>query len=254
MQNGWISLHRKIKDSAVYSDSDLLKLWIHCLLKATHTHYEQLVGNTVVKLEPGQFVTGRDALAEEFNKGVPTTKKCSAISLWRRLKILEKLEMLNIKTTNKYSVVTVIKWNEYQDSEQQVNNKRTTDEQQVNTNNNINNSNNNNNSRKPVYDKSSPPYILAKFFLDQIRKNNPDYREPNLQTWSDDIRKMMELDKRDKKEIAKLMKWVQQDEFEMVNVLSPSKLRKRYDQLKMKMNKGSTHNEPPKYEEWSGEY
>ena len=42
------------------------------------------------------------------------------------------------------------------------------------------------------------------------------------------------------------MQWVQQDEFEMVNVLSPSKLRKRFDQLVLKVKQEK--NKQPKRE------
>ena len=129
MNTGWISLYRKIRNSPVYSDPALLKLWLHCLLKATHVEYEQLIGNAEITLQPGQFITGRDALADEYNRGVvQSSLMVKPLSLWRRLKILEKKQMLNIKTNNKYSVITVLNWNEYQQSEQRMNNKRTTNE------------------------------------------------------------------------------------------------------------------------------
>lgn len=48
---------------------------------------------------------------------------------------------------------------------------------------------------------------------------------------------MLRRDKRNLEEVKKLIKWVQEDDFEQVNVLSVSKLRKRYDNLVMKMNK-----------------
>lgn len=128
-------------DHDIYSDPHLLKLWIHCLLKASHTEREQLVGRQVITLEPGQFVTGRDALAREFNAGATKQNIVSAITLWRWLLMFESLKMLNIKKTTKYSVVTVIKWVEYQNNEHQMNNKRTSNEQPMNTNNNVNNVN-----------------------------------------------------------------------------------------------------------------
>ena len=57
---------------------------------------------------------------------------------------------MNIKSNNKFSVLSIVKYNTYQDdtrqseqhTEQQVNNKRTTSEQPVNTNNNVKNDNN----------------------------------------------------------------------------------------------------------------
>lgn len=89
--------------------------------------------------------------------------------------------------------------------------------------------------RKQVYDTDSDYYKLASFMEKEIRKNLPNMKKPNLQNWADDFRKIVELDKRDKSEVSRLIRWVQQDDFEMANVLSPSKLRKRYDGLLIKM-------------------
>ena len=38
------------------------------------------------------------------------------------------MQLLNIKTFNKYSIITIINWNQYQQNEQQVNNRRTSNE------------------------------------------------------------------------------------------------------------------------------
>lgn len=134
-------MHRKVIDNPIYSNANMLKLWVHCLLKATHAEHKQIIGNQMIVLQPGQFITGREALANEFNKGVKKAECVSSITLWRWLSFFEKLEMLNIKKTTKYSVITIINWCEYQRNEQQMNNKRTTNEQQMNTNNNVNNIN-----------------------------------------------------------------------------------------------------------------
>lgn len=146
---GFISLHRKLMDNPIWGDSNYLKLWIYCLFKATHQEHEQLVGNQMVKLERGQFVTGRNTLADDLNHRVKPKQQLDNLTWFRYLKNLEKWGMLNIKTTNKYSVVTIDKYDFYQDvfkkveqdSEHQMNNKRTSNEQQMNTNNNINNVN-----------------------------------------------------------------------------------------------------------------
>ena len=139
---GWIKLHRSLLKSAVFDDPQLLKLWLWCLLKATHTPRETVIEKQLVKLEPGQFTTGRFKLEEEFNRGIPKKKRVSAITLWRWLKKLEEWQMLNIKTHSKFSIVTVSNWSEYQQDEQQMNNRRTTDEQQVNTDKNVKNDKN----------------------------------------------------------------------------------------------------------------
>ena len=138
---GWIKLHRKILDSAVFDNPDLLKVWIWCLLKATHDDYTQLVGLQVVELTKGQFVTGRFKGAEEL--------KLNPSTFYKYLKILEKLDMIELKCNNKMTVVSVVNWGKYQLDEnetcQQNNNNVTTKEQQSNTNKNIKNNKNINN-------------------------------------------------------------------------------------------------------------
>jgi hypothetical protein len=100
------------------------------------------------------------------------------------------------------------------------------------------------NSPKRVYDESSLYYQLSTYFFERILENNPEHKKPNLQTWSEDIRKMMEIDKRTEEQIKYLMKWVQEDDFEKVNVLSPTKIRKRFDNLIMKVKQ--QRNKKPK--------
>ena len=106
----------------------------------------------------------------------------------------------------------------------------------------VNKSKGKNNSRKQVYDESSLYYKMAEYFYQLILKNNSQHKKPNIQVWSDDFRKLVELDDRNKDEVRQVMEWVQSDDFEMVNVLSPKKLRDRYDNLFMKMNKSSRSN------------
>jgi len=138
LRQGWVSLHRKLLESNVFQDEKLLKIWIYCLLKATHKEHEQLVGKQLVNLSVGEFVFGRKKASSDL--------KISESTVWRNMKLLEKMGNISINSNNKFSVVKVENYQQYQsdkeDFEQQVNNKRTTNEQQVNTNNNINNINN----------------------------------------------------------------------------------------------------------------
>lgn len=233
---GWISLHRKLMDNPIYSNANMLKLWIHCLMKASHSGHDQLVGNQMVKLDIGEFVTGRNALADEFNKGAKKDEVVSARTLWRWLKNFEEWQMLSIKSTTKYSVVTVVNWSEHQGGDQQVSSSRPTDVQQVSTINNVNKVNNDNKkevetNRKQVYDESSIHFQLANRLYQEILKNNPNHKKPNLQNWSNDVRLMMERDKRTEEQITYLIDWCQANDFWHKNILSISKLREKFDQL-----------------------
>ncbi|MDO3680679.1 conserved phage C-terminal domain-containing protein [Paenibacillus ehimensis] len=132
---GWIKLHRKLLASPFFADPNYLKLWVLCLLKASHQPTRQLVGNQLIDLEVGQFVTGRHSIEEEFNKGIKPSKQLSESTLWRMLSRFESEQMLNIKKTTKYSVVTVVNWIQYQD----LDSNWTANEQQLNTNKNVKN-------------------------------------------------------------------------------------------------------------------
>ncbi|MCM3651301.1 DUF4373 domain-containing protein [Metabacillus litoralis] len=87
------------------------------------------------------------------------------------------------------------------------------------------------NSRKQVYDNTSIYYQLAKRLFDRILENNSNYKEPNLQTWSNDIRLMMEKDNRNEEQIVYVIDWCQNHSFWKTNILSTSKLREKFDRL-----------------------
>lgn len=243
---GYIGLHRKLMENPVWSDPNYLKLWIYCLFKASHKEHDQLLGNQIVKIERGQFVTGRKVLAADMNKGVKPDQMLSEKSWERYLKNLEKWQMLTIKVTNKYSVVTIDNYDIYQSSggqvdqvvDQQLTNKSPATDQQLTTNNNVKKGKNDKkikpSSPKRVYDEKNEYYIIANFFVKQIRKNKPDFKTPDMQKWSNEIRLLVEKDEKDKSTVCKIIKEAQEDSFWFSNILSPSKLRAQFETLEMK--------------------
>ena len=105
----------------------------------------------------------------------------------------------------------------------------------VTTNNNtINNNtiNNNTNSTSRSKLKFETYHLkLAELLYKQIQSNSPNFKEPNLEKWANEFRLMMDRDKREGKEIQKLIIKTQNDDFWKKNILSPAKLRKHYDRL-----------------------
>ena len=97
--------------------------------------------------------------------------------------------------------------------------------------------------KENVYSETSVEFRLAAYLFKFIQERKTDYTEPNFQEWAKHIDYMIRLDKRDFKEIGKVIEWCQQDEFWQNNILSTSKLRKQYDQLVLKMKK-STPSKP----------
>lgn len=138
MSNGWIKVHRALLYNSIFSGIKLLKVFLWCLLKATHTQHDQLVGKQFVKLNPGQFVTGRIKAGAELSLAPSTA--------WEYLKVLENNNTIRIESNNKFSIVTVINWEFYQGtnekSDNRDNNKKAANSQQNNTNKKGNNDNN----------------------------------------------------------------------------------------------------------------
>lgn len=181
---GWVSIHRKIMNNPVWHDPKLLKLWMLCLLEASHKEREQLVGRQIVKLQPGEFVTGRYALAESYNKGMKKAEKVNERTLWRWLKNLEEGNFLTIKSTTKYSVISINNWNLYQRNDHQMSNKCPTNVQQVSTNNNGNNVN--------KYITTTTTENPVQLFEKLLCRLSPNQME-TLYRWQDDFNGQSEI-------------------------------------------------------------
>lgn len=89
-------------------------------------------------------------------------------------------------------------------------------------------------ARKRVYQSGEIEFELADYLFQAIKGNNPEAKQPNMQTWSNDVRLMIERDKRTPTQIRNMIDWCQSDSFWMTNILSPKKLREKYDQMKVK--------------------
>lgn len=93
-------------------------------------------------------------------------------------------------------------------------------------------------AKKNVF--SDDDLMAAEWILGLIRKLNPSFKEPKIESWANDIRLMRERDNRTHKDICELFKWANQDRFWSVNILSPATLRAKWDQLSMKRNAAAT--------------
>lgn len=135
---GWVKLYRKLLSSNIFQNEKLLKVWIWCLLKASHKECTQLVGRQTINLKEGQFVFGRKKASEELKMKESTVRDY--------ILLLKNLRNIDIQSDNKFSVVTVLNWELYQiddkKSDSKSDNKSTTNQQQINTNKNVKNDNN----------------------------------------------------------------------------------------------------------------
>lgn len=102
MANGFIKLHRKLTTWGWYSDGPTKDVFLHLLLTANFRETEWR--GTILK--PGQVVVGRKKLARELG--------LSEQQIRTALNHLQSTGEVTIKSTNKFSVVTVENWDKYQ--------------------------------------------------------------------------------------------------------------------------------------------
>ena len=87
---------------------------------------------------------------------------------------------------------------------------------------------------KKYFDEESFEMIIVDTFIKHLTVLNPNFKEPNRQTWADDIRKMKQIDNRSEQDIINVCRFAVNDSFWQSNILSMSKLRKQFDQLYIK--------------------
>jgi hypothetical protein len=240
-KTGYIKIYRSLKNKGWYKKSEYLHLWIHILLKATHSGIEVFINGKNKILNPGQFITGRKKLSEET--GINESK------IERILNFFEKNEQqIEQQKSNKNRIITVISWDNYQYNEQQIeqqlNNKRTTTEQQLNTNNNDKNIKNDNNEKNKIllsqvdsstldqtekkhYQVAISFWELIKSNLSELGINSPATEKAVFETWVKPIQLLIEKDKRTVEEFREIFIFLQQDEFWKEQIRSTAKLRKK---------------------------
>lgn len=114
-EDTYVPIFRSLITHRYMSDPHKLQFWIWCLLKASHKQHRVLVGNQTVTLEVGQFVFGRKKAAEEL--GISEQNVRTLVNFFSS----DKEQKLTIKSTNKFSIITVIKYNSYMVKSKQAN-------------------------------------------------------------------------------------------------------------------------------------
>lgn len=78
---------------------------------------------------------------------------------------------------------------------------------------------------------------MAKEMFARIQKLNLNHKQPNFEAWANDIRLLGERDGKSYPEIIDLFEWANQDRFWQANILSPRKLREKWDVLVLQRNR-----------------
>ncbi|HCL03103.1 MAG TPA: hypothetical protein DHW61_11970 [Lachnoclostridium phytofermentans] len=169
---GWISLQRKIQDCWIWKEKPFSKgqAWIDMLLLANHSDNEFLLGNELMNVQRGSFITSEVKLSDRW--GWSRTKVRAFLELLVNQKMIDK------KSDNKKTTLTIVKYSDYQNietaKEQQKNSEKTSKKHQKNTNNNDNNDNNVNNDNKSNSSRFTPPTLEEVRTYCLERKNTVD--------------------------------------------------------------------------------
>jgi hypothetical protein len=235
---GWFRVYRKLWEKPIWIEStpEQKTILVTLLSMANYQGKQWEWQGKEYKLVPGQFITSLDSIVTRCGKGVSIQNVRTA------LKRFERLGFLTNQSTNKNRLITIRNWQLYQRRKykltknvtgyQQGNNKQLTPNKNVKNEKKVKNYS----DPKPIiYNQDSVPYKLSLRLLKKIRSNHPEFKEPNLQKWSSDFQLMLEKDSRKIEEITYIIDWCQQNSFWKSNILSPTKIRNKYDVLVMKI-------------------
>lgn len=102
---GYIKLHRQFMEWQHYSDGTTMRVFLHLLLKASIKDAVRWGHQT----KRGQVYTSRERLAEELNISVSTIR--------RSLIKLKESGEITAEGNAKGTLITIVNYNKYQDSE-----------------------------------------------------------------------------------------------------------------------------------------
>lgn len=129
--NGWWKFHRQMFENPVVNkDSEYFYVWCWILTYAAYEEKRVLFDGQDIILEKGQLLT--------TTKHIATSLNINESKVNRILKKLKNEKQIDKQTSSRNTLITVLNWNLYQESDkqndEQVTNKRQTSEEQMTSN------------------------------------------------------------------------------------------------------------------------
>ena len=101
----YIKLCDKIVDWEWFTDGNMLKVWLYLLVKAQYADGKY----RGVEVKRGQLLTGRKLIASETRLSEQQVRTC--------INRLKSSGQITIESTNQYSLITIVKYDDYQGSD-----------------------------------------------------------------------------------------------------------------------------------------
>ena len=118
--SGWIKIHRKFLDWQWFNKSEAVHLFVYMLLKANHKDGKW----QGIDIKRGQFVSSLGNISSATGVSIQTIRTI--------LKKLEKTNEIMLKSTSQFTLVTICKYDSYQDEEEDTNKPITNNQQTTN--------------------------------------------------------------------------------------------------------------------------
>lgn len=109
---GWIKIHRDINQHWIFHDADKFKWWIDLILMASYEDNKTLVGDRLIEVKRGQQIISLSFLSKRWGKAKGTILKF--------LELLESDKMIERFVDRKVTILTICKYESYQESEKQL--------------------------------------------------------------------------------------------------------------------------------------
>lgn len=140
LNDGWIRLHRQIQNHWLWKDPVKLQWWIDILITVNHSPAKVNIGNELIDCNRGESVMSLLSWASRWKVSKDTARNF--------LKLLEKDNMIVMKSYTKTTRITVCKYDSYQTTlhDEQTITERSPNADQTLTH--TNNKNKNNNKEK----------------------------------------------------------------------------------------------------------
>lgn len=161
MAEGWIKIHRKLQSNPIWNNSrmpfDYRSAWIDLLMMANHRDSEVIVDYDSMTVKRGQLLTSTRQLGERWKWGKDRVCKY--------LRLLETQNMVTKSATTKWTLLTIVKYDDFQcDADTVKDTEQTEDRHGSATNKNVKNEKNNNiyiNNNSRAFQKPSVEDVKA---------------------------------------------------------------------------------------------
>ena len=107
MQNIWfIKIHRKIRDNPIFWKPNYLAVFMCIILDVEFQETTRVLRGDIINLRPWEWLFFQKEIADKFNISIGTVSNI--------LKKMNSENIIEIRTTSKYSIIGLVNWEAYQ--------------------------------------------------------------------------------------------------------------------------------------------